>query len=141
MHEKHFLYYYVQHLKGTSDLRVNATTACVLVYSWANQVQIARGALLSDRIILSVKYEDILSQPTEVVKQLFERSGVDTRHVERAIATLSRDSQRNTCMSRENLFDVSHRYFSEIDRIKCDPILNRYNLPPLGEDFSLNTMF
>ena len=134
-------YYYVQHLKGTSDLRANATVVCVLVYSWANQVQIARGALLSDRIIMSVKYEDILSQPTKVVKQLFERSGVDTRYVERAIATLSRDSQRNTCMSRANLYDASHRNISELDRIKCVAILKQYNLPPLGEDFRLDTMF
>ena len=75
------------------------------------------------------------------MKQLFERSGVDTRHVERAIATLSRDSQRNTCMSRANLYDASHCNISELDRIKCDAILKQYNLPPLGEDFRLDTIF
>ena len=84
---------------------------------------------------MSVKYDDILSQHTKVVKQLFEHSDVDTSHVERAVATLSRDSQRGSDVSRANLGDASHRYNSETDRIKCNAILSQFNLPRLNEDF------
>ena len=120
-----------------SDLPMNATTACVFAYMWANQIHFARDTMSHDRRIMLVKYEDILSQSTDVVKQLFECSGVDTRHVARAVVTLSRDSQRGSGISRAKIGDATHCYISEIDRIKCDAILTQFNLPRLGEDFRL----
>ena len=76
----------------------------------------------------------------DVVKRLFECSGVDTKHVERAVATLSRDSQRGSDISRAKIGDASYRYISEIDRINCDAILTQFNLPRLVEDFRLDNI-
>ena len=130
-------YYFIPRMKRTSDLSVNATTTCMFAHMWANQILIARDEMSCDRSILPVKYEDILTEPTMVVKQLFERSGVDIRHVERAVATLSRDSQRGSVVSRAKIGDASHRYISETEMIKCDAIFTQCNLPLLGEDIRL----
>ena len=118
-----------------SDLPANATTACVFTHMWAHQIYLARNAMLRGQTIMPMKYEDMLSQPTKIVEQLFEHSGIDTGYVVSAVATLSRGSQRGSVISRENLADTSHRYLSEKDRIKCDAILTQFNLPRLGEDF------
>ena len=134
-------YYFMHKMKNTLDLATDATTSHVFTYSWANQILIARDAMSRDQYIVSVKYEDILSQSTKVVKQLFERSGVDTRHIERAVTGLSRDSQRGSGVSHAKIGDASHRSISETDRIKCDAILSQFNLPRLGEDFRLETSF
>lgn len=130
-----FRYYYIQQMSGISDLPMNSSVACVFAYSWANQILIARDALLSDSSIQTVKYEDIISQSTKIVKQLFERSGIDTSNVERAVATLSRDSQRGSVISRAKIGDESLRRISEIERVKCDAIFTECNLPSLGKDF------
>ena len=130
-----FRYYFMQKMKDTSCLRMDATTACVFTYSWANQILIARDVMSRDRSILSVKYEDILSQSTKVVNKLFEYSGVDTKHIGRALIALSRDSQRGSGVSRANLGDTSYRHLSETDTKQCDAILSQYNLSLLGEDF------
>ena len=132
-----FRYYFMHTMRGTAEIERCASTACVFTYGWANQILIARVAMSHDEGILTFKYEDIISQTQNVVKKLFECSGVDTRHVERAIAALSRDSQRGSGVSRTNLGDASHRYISEVTRVKCDAILTKFNLPPLGKDFRI----
>ena len=92
---------------------MNATTACVFAHMLANQIHFARNTMSHNRSILSVKYEDILSNSPDVVKQLFECSGVNTKHVERAVATIGRDSQRGFDISRAKIGDAFHRYISE----------------------------
>ena len=128
-------YYFIPRMKTAWELPMNSNTVCVYTYMWANQIQFARDAMARDPNILSVKYESTRSEPTRCVEQLFESSGMDTRFVEGAVATLSRDSQRGSAMSRENLGDSSHRNISEEDIRKCDAILNWFKLPRLGEDF------
>ena len=71
----------------------------------------------------------------ESITQLFERLGIDTIHTDRAVASLSRDSQRGSPLSRANIGDSSFRFMSETDRINCDVILSKKGLPPMGEDF------
>ena len=135
-----FRYYYIQQMNGISDLPMNSTVACVFAYSWANQILIARDAQSCDRSIQTVKYEDIISQSRKTVTQLFERCGIDTEHVERAVATLSRDSQRGSSVSRAKIGDESHRHITEAERTTCDAILTQCNLPLLGEDFRFENM-
>ena len=129
--------YSIHKMEDASDLPLDASTACVFAYSWANQILNARDAMSHDQSIFPVKYEDLLSHSTNVVQHLFEHAGVETKHIERAVAALRRDSQRGSGVSRANLSDSFRRYMSDVDRIKCDAIITQHNLPGLGEDFRL----
>ena len=129
--------YSIHKMKGTPELPVDATTACIFAYSWANQILIARDAISRDRNILPIKYEDLQSQPTKTVQRLFEHTGVDIKHVERAVNVLLRDSQRGSGVSRANHSDSFRRHMSDIYRRNCDAIIKQYDLPGLGEDFRI----
>ena len=89
----------------------------------------------SDPDILPVKYEDIPASPREAVTQIFECLKIDTIHVDIAVSSLDRDSQRGSVMSRDRL--ASNKHISKVDRIKVDDILPNLISHRSGEDFRI----
>ena len=128
---------YTSERKYSPDMPLERTTVCILAIWWANQMLFVRKTLALGQTILLIKYEDIKSRPKESIEQIFERLGIDSSHTNRAVNTLSRDSQRGLPLSRANIGDSSFRFISENDRINCDVILTERNLPRMGEDFRL----
>ena len=131
------LYHFVSKLKDAKELPKYPTTACLLVYNWANQIKIAYNAISRDPHILPVKYEDIMTTPNEIVEQIFDDVGIDRKYVNVALMSFSRDSQRGSAVSRERVDDASSRFMSRVETIKSNDALHAYNLPSLGEDFRL----
>ena len=131
------VYHFVVKLQDAPELPKDSTTACVMCYSWANQILIACDAMSRDKHILSVKYEDIISRPKETVGQIFDSLGIDLTNVDNATVALLRDSQRGSDVSRDRIGDTSNRFMSSKDKIRSDDILHTYNLPRLGEDFRI----
>ena len=131
------LYHFVSKLKDAKELPKYSTTACLLVYNWANQIKIAYNAISRDPHILPVKYEDVMTMPNEIVEQIFDDVGIDRKYVNGALMSFSRDSQRGSAVSRERVGDASTRFMSRMETIKSNDALHAYNLPSLGEDFRL----
>ena len=129
--------YFISVLKTFKETYVSAdaNTACVFAYMWSLCMLIARDAIARDRSILPVKYEDIIARPMETVRQLFENLDIDVIHVDGAVNSMKRDSQRDSVVSRDRL--ASSEYLSTADRIKIDSILLKFNLPLLSEDFRI----
>ena len=86
---------FIAKLKESPDLPQDANMTCVCAYTWANCILIARDAMSRDHRIHPIKYEDILAKPEDVVGKIFERLNIDTDHVEQAVSSLKRDSQRS----------------------------------------------
>ena len=104
------------------------TSASLICYGLVNQILFARDALSKDSTILSVKYEDILTRPREKLRHIFESVGIADEHLDRALTSLERDSQRGTSIGREKVRDTTTQFMSALDRVKCDAILSKYNL-------------
>ena len=123
--------------KDALNVPLELTTICMIATFWANQILFVRKNAALDQTILLIKYEDIKSGPKESIEQIFERLGIDSSHTNHAVSSLSRDSQRGSPISRENIGGSSFHFMSENDRINCDVILTERNLSRLGEDFRL----
>ena len=128
---------YTSERKYSPDMPLERTTVCILAIWWANQMLFVRKTLALGQTILLIKYEDIKSRPKESIEQIFDRLEIDSSHTNRAVNSLSRDSQRDLPISRDNIGDSSFRFITENDRINCDVILTERNLPRMGEDFRL----
>ena len=131
------VYHLLSKMKDAPEIPPDSTTACVMTYIWVNQILIVRDVMARNQSILPVKYEDIVSRPKETVKQIFERLGVHATHANRAVASLSRDSQRGSDLSRDRIGGMSNRFISTLDRMKANDILFKYNLPRMDEDFRI----
>ena len=129
------IYRFEPRLKTVIDVPPNTSTACIFTCNWVNQLLIARETMSRDTSILSVRYEDISTRPTKEVAQIFDRLGIDTKHIDIALSSLCRDSQRGSVLSRDKIEDASNRYISAIDRSRSDAILFKCNLPLMGEGF------
>ena len=123
--------------KYSLDMPLELTTICMIASFWANQMLFVRQTLALGQTVLLIKYEDIKSRPKESIEQIFKRLGIDSSHTDRAVRSLSRDSQRGSPLGRENIGCSSFRFMSENDRINCDVILTERNLLRMGEDFRL----
>ena len=113
----------------------SSRTVCMLVYMWIKYILIGRDALSRDQNILAVKYEDLVSNKFETCRMLFEKFGIDVKHLNVALSAFSKDSQRGTVVSRDRMGPRTQ--VSEFDKIKCDAILSSFNLPQLGDDFRM----
>ena len=131
------LYYYISKLKDGARIQPpsDADTACVFTYMWAYSMLTARDAIARNPNILPVKYENVVARPKEVLKELFIKLGIDVIHLEKAITSMKRDSQRNSVVSRDKL--DPNNALSTKDKIQIDSILSKFNLPLSGEDFWL----
>ena len=131
-------YYFISKLKdgGKMQPAADANTACVFTYLWAYSMLIARDAIARNPTILSVKYENIVARPKQVLKELFIKLGIDAIHLEKAVTSMERDSQRNSVLSRDKLDSNKDIIFTK-DKIRIDSILSKFNLPLIGEDFWL----
>ena len=110
-----------------------------LVHMWANFMILARHAISSDPNILPLRYEDILSKPTETVTKVFRVVGLNLNLVDNALAARKRDSQRGSALSGSLLKNDSRRQISTANRFIADRILSGYNLPRMGERMALQT--
>ena len=70
----------------------NVTTAGVACCDSVKQILLARDALSRDPNIMAVKYEDILTRPTETICHIFECVGISDVHIGHALNSLERDS-------------------------------------------------
>ena len=120
--------------KGSPEVMLNVNTIGVLTYLWAEQIKVAQDAISRDQNILSVRYEDIVSRPTETIRMIFENTGIDLKHLRKAVSSLSKDSQRGV-MSRSQ--KTQERKLALADRVNADAILASYNLPRTGREFIL----
>ena len=112
------------------------TTACTFVYAWVNHMIIARNAMSYDHTILAVKYEDIISSPEEAIRHIFDSFSIDEAHIDLALSTLNRHSQRGSFLGRE-IIGTINRCLSNEDVRQADHILTRYKLPSFGESYRL----
>ena len=130
-------YYYISKLKDGRNIQppADADTSCVLTYMWSYCILVARDAIARNPNILSVKYENIVAKPKEVLKKLFEKLGIDVIHLEKAVTSMRRDSQRNSAFSRVKM--DSNKNASTNDKIHIDSILSKFDLPLSGKDFWL----
>ena len=62
-------------------------------------ILIARESTSQDPNILPVKYEDIIATPKVAVRQLFTSLEIDGIHVDHAVASMGRDSQRDSALN------------------------------------------
>ena len=133
-----FQRYYVYQIskpKDVQEIPPDANTACLYAYMWIYLIFIARDAMSRDPNILPVKYEDIIARPKEAVTQLFDSLNIDRDHVDRAVTSMERDSQRDTELSRDKL--ASFKHISTVDRIRIDAILSQFNLPLVDAEFRI----
>ena len=122
--------------KDAAEVPLNENTIGILTYLWAEQILLARDAISRDKRVLTTRYEEIVSKPMETIKEVFENTGVDLKHLGKAVSSLSKDSQRGTGLSRSSIGNQS-RKVGDADRVHADRILTGYNLPLLGSDFRL----
>lgn len=115
---------------------LSANTVGVFTHMWANFILLARDAMSHDEKILPIKFEEILAEPLKTCKLVFEHTGIDMKHLDAAVATFNRDSQRGSVISRSLVANDPRRRISAADRVKADAILRSYNLPCMGEDFT-----
>ena len=132
-------YYYTSILSNFKSvhLPVDANTACVFAYMWSLCMLIAQEGISHDPTILTVKYEAVLERPTEIVGQLFNSLDIDTIHVDKAISSMERDSQRDSAVSRNKVHVSPSKFLSSADRIRVDSFFAKFSLPLLGEDFEI----
>ena len=129
-------YYFTLKLIDCPDVPPDANTTCVFAFMWSQTILIARDAMSRDPNILPVRYEDIIAAPKEAVRQLFDSLEIDDIHVNHAVTSMERDSQRETVLSRDRV--ESRKCISRKDMIRIDAILSQFNLPLLGQDFRIS---
>ena len=125
--------YFVSKRKTFVDVPHNVSAAGVLCYGMANYILLARDAISKDPKILPIKYEDILSLPRETLSNIFDHAGILGEPLHSALACLERDSQRGSPVGRDKVKETTALRMSLLDRVKCDAILSKYNLPRMGE--------
>ena len=129
-------YNFVSKPKDFQDVPADANTAGVFAYLWSYMIIIAREALTRDPKILPVKYEDIIARPKEAVCQLFDSLEIDYIHVDNALTSMERDSQRDSVLNRDKLASNKNS-ISTADRIKIDSILSKFDLQLWDRDFRI----
>ena len=53
--------------RGSPEVSLNVNTVGILTYMWAEQIKITQDARSRNRHILPIRYEDIVSRPTETI--------------------------------------------------------------------------
>ena len=122
--------------KGAQEVPLNVNPIGILTYLWAEQIKVAQDAISRNQNILPVRYEDIVSKPVETIRLIFENKGIDLKYLSKAVSSLSKDSQRETVLSRSRIGNQG-RNIALADRIKADAILASYNLPLMGKELVL----
>ena len=107
------------------------------VHIWANFVILGRYAISRDPSILPQKYEDIVANPHQAIQTLFQALEIPSEHVDKAAASLGRDSQRGTAINGKKFQNDPCRRISAANRAIANRILSSYNLPHMGEQFIL----
>ena len=96
-------YYFIFKPKDFEDVPYDTNTARVFAYMWSYIILIARESMSRDPNILPVKYDDIIATPKEAVLQLFTSLEIDCIHVDQAVTSMGRDSQRDSVLSCDKL--------------------------------------
>lgn len=109
----------------------------LFTYMWANYMLVALDAMSQDENILTVKYEDLVSAKSETCSLIFRNLGIDACHLATAITAFNRDSQRGSILSISRIGKPSNKLISNQEMVEADVILSCYNLPRMGEDFTL----
>ena len=78
-----------------------------------------------------------MSHPRETIKIVCQTVGLDFKLINDALTALNRDSQRGSALSGNLQKNDPRRQISVAKRIKADSILSSYNLPLMGEKFTL----
>ena len=118
---------------------INKVTNSVglFTYMWANYMFVAQDAMSKDKNILAVKYEDLVSEKVVTCRHIFEKLGIDLKHLTTALTAFSQDSQRGSILSISRIGKTSARLITNQEMIEADFILSCYSLPRMGEDFRL----
>ena len=106
-----------------------------LVHMWANFIILGRHAISHDPSIIPIKYEDIVSNPRKIFQTLFQTLEISLEHLDKALPSLERDSQRGTSISGRKSKTSPRRRISAESREVANIILLSYGLPQMGEQF------
>ena len=119
--------------KPPSDMNTVETVAAM----WASFVCLAKQVRSHDQTIVSVKYEDLVSDPLDTCKRTFRETRIDLSETEKALARLKKHSQR-TGVDFEDLEKKDPwRNINKENKVKVNSILKNHNVPFLGEDVYL----
>ena len=94
-------------------------------------------AMIHDKNIIPVKYEDLLSSRLQTFKSIFEKLGLDLKHLDTALNAFEKDSQRGTILSRSRIGNTSNYIISGKEKIEADVIISSFCLPCMGNDFRI----
>ena len=128
-------FYFTLRYKEFQEVPADANPACLIAYLWSHSMLIARDAISRDPNIVPVKFEEIVARPKETLRQLFYSIGIEDIHVDNAVTSMERDSQKESVMGRDRL--ASNKYISTSDRIRVDAIFSKFDLPSLENNFRI----
>lgn len=113
---------------------MNATE--IATFMWTCFI-VQANTLKSNRNIEFVKYEQLICDPHETCRRMFEFTNIDVSEVRSAMCALEKDSQRGTTLHKRSTGKDPWRHINLSNTIKANAILSKYNLPRLGEDFNI----
>lgn len=101
---------------------------------WASSIMMYRDIRAQGVEFVGVRYEDLISDPTYAVSRIFEYVGLSQDLVEQAVKEgMSKDSQRESPLSRDKLSQHTNEEYTEEIAAHCDATCDKFNLPKLEE--------
>lgn len=107
------------------------------VLFWATTITMMREYQQAGVKFKCLKYEQLQSNPREVITDLFSYLNIPTEHVSLALQTMDTDSQAGLFFDRENRDNSPVWNRTEESVRKCNSILRNFNLPQLDTPYFL----
>ena len=115
-----------------TDFRVQLPSAMSFaVFIWALMCRHYQRLRQQGIGINAVKYENLVTRPEESIRAILKYCELPEELA--VVGVLSKDSQRGSPISRENLSKVSSNGFTGTDDVCCDAICEHMQLPRLSE--------
>ena len=137
-HFRHFFIYMLgiqqeKQYKDPQDMDLSE----IFITAWAQSVILAKQIKSCGNSLVTLKYEDLISNAHQTCTDAFIAVDIEIVEVENALAALKRDSQKGTLMGERSRGKDPCRHFSNSDFRKGNAILSLYSLPCLGEEFRI----
>ena len=105
------------------------------VLSWAGIMIMMSEFQLKGVPFKSIKYEDLKTQPAELLQRVFEYLGIPTRYTNLALQTLKEDSQTGLFFDHDKRKHLAVWTRTGSSVSKCNAILDHFNLPDLDSSY------
>ena len=103
--------------------------------SWAGIMIMMNEFQLKGVPFKSIKYEDLKTQPAELLQRVFEYLGIPTRYTNLALQTLKEDSQTGLFFDHDKRKHLAVWTRTGSSVSKCNAILDHFNLPDLDSSY------